>query len=187
MDAVSFDEEYVRRLINGDPATEQHFVSYFGDLIWIKLRSRVRSPQLIEDVRQDTFLRVLKNLRTSGITHPERLGAYVHAVCTNVLYEHFRAESRFRELGEEGAAMIDPHAGADESFVSQELQKRVAAVLQEMPEKDRDLLTAIFLDEQDKDDVCRKYRVNRDYLRVLLYRARRRFRSASPDAFAAGH
>jgi hypothetical protein len=37
----SFDENYVRRLIAEDPETERHFTEYFGDLLSIKLRSRL--------------------------------------------------------------------------------------------------------------------------------------------------
>jgi RNA polymerase sigma-70 factor (ECF subfamily) len=45
-----------------------------------------------------------------------------------------------------------------------------------LDKKDRDLLTAIFLDERDKDEVCREFGVDRDYLRVLVYRAKSHFR-----------
>src|SRR5438105_12319587 len=83
MQSVSFDGDYVRRLADGDPHVEEHFCAYFGELLYIKLRGRVRSTQLIEDVRQETFFRVLRNLRAKGIDHPERLGAYVLAVCHN--------------------------------------------------------------------------------------------------------
>src|SRR5437899_882321 len=67
MQTVPFDAEYVRRLTGGDPNVEQHFYAYFGELLHIKLRGKVRSPQLIEDVRQETFLRVLRNLRAKVI------------------------------------------------------------------------------------------------------------------------
>src|SRR5947209_17619757 len=115
METVSFDEEYVRRLAARDPFVEQHFCQYFGDLLLIKLRGRVRSPQLIEDIRQETFLRVLKNLRKSGIDHPERLGAYVLAVCNNIMLESFRSEGRFCEMNDESSVLLDPRAGADET------------------------------------------------------------------------
>jgi RNA polymerase sigma-70 factor (ECF subfamily) len=81
------DRKYVDRLRNRDPETEAHFTRYFGDLLRIKLRARLRSAQLIDDLRQETFLRVLTALRKSdGIEHPERLGAFVNAVCDNLLY-----------------------------------------------------------------------------------------------------
>jgi RNA polymerase sigma-70 factor (ECF subfamily) len=50
-------------LKDGDPETERHFTTYFGDLLLIKLRARLRNTQTIEDIRQETFLRVLSTLK----------------------------------------------------------------------------------------------------------------------------
>lgn len=185
MQTVSFDAEYVGRLASGDPWVEHHFYSYFSELLYIKLRGKVRSPQLIEDVRQETFLRVLKNLRGNGIEHPERLGPYVFAVCNNVMLEAFRAEGRFTGMNEETSVVLDPQAGADETFVTAERKQHVLAVLRDMPEKDAELLRAVFLEEQDKDGVCRRFGVDRNYLRVLLHRARTRFKELYCKAYAA--
>src|SRR5690349_12142447 len=52
----SFDADYVQRLINSDRPTEEAFAAYFGELLTIKLRSRLRTPELIQDVTQETFL-----------------------------------------------------------------------------------------------------------------------------------
>jgi RNA polymerase sigma-70 factor, ECF subfamily len=35
----------------------------------------------------------------------------------------------------------------------------------------------VFLDGQDKDEVCRDFQVDRGYLRVLLHRAKQTFKS----------
>lgn len=183
---VSFDAEYLRRLAGGDSYVEEHFCAYFGELLYIKMRGRVRSPQLIEDVRQETFLRVLRNVRTKGIDHPERLGAYVLKVCQHVLLEAFRAESRFTEMDEESSVVLDREAGADETFVTAERKAQVLAVLRELPEKDAELLRLMFLEERDKDQVCRRLGVDRNYLRVLLHRARLRFKERYSKSYAAG-
>ena len=61
-----FDRAYLDRLASGEPETERHFTRYFGDLLSIKLRSRLRSPAQVEDARQETFLRVMKALRQPG-------------------------------------------------------------------------------------------------------------------------
>ena len=180
-----FDEFYIRRLVDGDPDTEQHFVAYFGDLLWVMLRSRVRSPQLLEDVRQETFFRVLRNLRANGMEHPERLGAYVVSVCRNTLFESFRAESRYQEMGDDGPPMIDPKSGADQAYITNERKRQVDSVMKGLPDKDRDLLKALFLDEVDKEEICRRFHVDRDYLRVLLHRARLKFRAVYAQSYAA--
>ena len=88
MQFQNFDEEYVRRLADGDAAAGDHFASYFNDILYLKLRVRLRSPELIEDVKQETLLRVLVILRKGeGVRRPDRFGAFVNAVCDNVMRE----------------------------------------------------------------------------------------------------
>ena len=38
-----FDREYVERLVSEDPEIERHFTRYFGDLLSLKLRSKLRA------------------------------------------------------------------------------------------------------------------------------------------------
>ncbi len=121
LERQSFDRNYVERLIRGDAETERHFTSYFGDLLLIKLRGRLRSPQLVEDARQETFLRVLNVLRNKGgLEYPERLGAFVNAVCENVLLETFRSSARLQQLPEDASEPVDLAASAESEFVSAE-------------------------------------------------------------------
>ena len=173
----NFDVLYIERLRSGDAATEEHFVGYFTDLLHLKLRSRLQSQQEIEDVRQETFARVLAALRKEGtLRQPDRLGAFVNTVCNNVLFEHYRSASRNQPLDAE--SQPEP-SGRDvlSLIATDQLQARVREILLEMPARDRALLKAVFLDEKDRDEVCREFGVDREYLRVLLFRAKQDFKA----------
>jgi RNA polymerase sigma-70 factor, ECF subfamily len=178
MEFVQFDKAYYRRLEDRDPPTESHFVSYFRDLLQIKLRSRLSSKQAIEDIQQETFARVLAAVRSgSGIREPERLGAFVNSVCNNVLLEFYRASSRNPQEPEVRQEIPDHAVDLDGFLISQQTCERVRRVLDQLPEKDKRLLRAMFLEEQDKDHICRELGVERDYLRVLLHRAKQSFKA----------
>jgi DNA-directed RNA polymerase specialized sigma24 family protein len=56
--------------------------------------------------------------------------------------------------------------------------ERVKEVLKSLGDRDTALLRAMFVDERSKDEVCREFDVDQDYLRVLLHRARERFQAA---------
>jgi len=171
-----FDAAYVERLRSRDPVTERHFVGYFGELIMMKLRRRLRSRALIEDVRQETLLRVFRALgRPEGLRNPERLGAFVNSVCNNVMREFLRAEGRRPPTVDEVDRATDPDPEA--SLISEEGQELVRRVIQRLPEKDQRVLRALFLEERDKDAICAEFGVDRDYLRVLLHRAKLHFRA----------
>jgi RNA polymerase sigma-70 factor (ECF subfamily) len=192
----TFDEAYVERLREGDFRTQEHFVAYFSELIQLKLRSRLHSPQAIEDVRQETFARVFAALRKEGrIRQPERLGAFVNSLCNNVLLEYYRASQRDTSIEDEE----DQDFPAKDSDIfgtvaAKQMGEKVREILDELPERDRRLLREIFIEERDKDDVCRDFGVDRDYLRVLLHRAKQSFKALylksiearPPGAAAAG-
>jgi RNA polymerase sigma-70 factor (ECF subfamily) len=153
-------------------------VAYFSELIQLKLRSRLNSPQAIEDVRQETFTRVFVALRGGKIRQPERLGAFVNSMCNNVLLEHYRASSRDSSLEDEEQQDF-PAVSVDVlgAMAAKQMAEKIREILEEMPERDRRLLKEVFLDEREKDDVCRDFGVDRDYLRVLLHRAKQSFKS----------
>lgn len=154
-------------------------MAYFSELIQLKLRSRLNSPQAIEDVRQETFTRVFVALRgEGGIRQPERLGAFVNSICNNVLLEHYRASSRHSSLEDEEDKDF-PATNVDilGTVVAKQMEGKVREILEELSEKDRRLLREVFLEERDKDEVCRDFGVDRDYLRVLLHRAKQSFKS----------
>lgn len=178
MQLQSFDESYVERLQAGDFRTQEHFVAYFSELIQLKLRSRLHSPQAIEDVRQETFTRVFAALRGGKIRQPDRLGAFVNSMCNNVLLEHYRASSRDSSLDDEEQQDF-PATNVDVlgAVAAKQMGEKIREILEEMPERDRRLLREIFLEERDKDAVCNDFGVDREYLRVLLHRAKLSFKS----------
>jgi RNA polymerase sigma-70 factor, ECF subfamily len=175
----SFDDAYLERLRSGDFRTQEHFVSYFSELIHLKLRSRIRTPHAVEDVRQETFVRVFAALQaTNSIRQPDRLGSFVNSICNNVLLEHYRSSSRASSIEEEdNPDPPDERTDILGSIHSKQLEEQIRRVLDELPERDRRIIQQVFLEERDKDEICRNFGVDRDYLRVLLHRAKFAFKS----------
>lgn len=172
-----FTEEYIRQLSLGDSAAERRFVLYFGDLLRIRLHSQFRDAEWTEDVRQETLFRVLRTIRMhpATIEHPQKLGSYVHSVCRHVVMERFRGEGRYIP-GDPSMEVHDPGPGAEGQLLTAEKQAMVRRLLDEMSPKDRAILTEVFMEERDKDEICLQNDVDRGYLRVLVFRARQRFR-----------
>ncbi|HUS07848.1 MAG TPA: sigma-70 family RNA polymerase sigma factor [Bryobacteraceae bacterium] len=172
-----FDENYLRSLTEGDAAIEKHFFAYFSELLLIKIRSRVRSPNATEDIRQETFLRVVRMIRKEGaVQHPERLGALVLAVCNNVILEWFRSDARHRTTAEDAPDLPDQTIDLEGALVTEERKRVVQSVMAELPAKDRELLQMAFLEDRDKEQICVRFGVDREYLRVLLHRAKLKFK-----------
>jgi RNA polymerase sigma-70 factor (ECF subfamily) len=184
----TFDASYIEGLCAGDLQTQEHFVGYFTELLHLKLRSRLQSPQAIEDVRQETFARVLTTLRKeTGLRQPERLGAFVNTTCNNVLFEHYRSSGRSQSIDAEDQPEL-PATGPDvvDIVAARQLKAKVREILADLSPRDRALLQAVFIDERDREEVCREMGVDTEYLRVLLFRAKQNFKSEYLKRMGAG-
>jgi RNA polymerase sigma-70 factor (ECF subfamily) len=95
-----------------------------------------------------------------------------------VLLEHYRSSSGGESLDVEGRPELpDKSASALEIVAALQIKEKVREILLELAPRDRSLLKAVFLDERDRDEVCREFGVDRDYLRVLLHRAKQEFKT----------
>ena len=154
----SFDAGYVESLCEGD---------------------RLQSRHAIEDVRQETFARVFAVLRKEGgLKNPERLGAFVNSVCNNVLFETYRSSGRVESLDLEDRP--EPRATGPDALAivsARQMSAKVREILLDMAPRDRFLLKAVFLEQRDREEVCREFGVDREYLRVLLHRAKQEFKT----------
>ena len=115
-------------------------------------------------MRQETFTRVFAALRSGGgIREPQRLGAFVNSICNNVLLESYRSSSRNTSLEDEDSDECLIRRRGLEYTYTEQVAENVRRVIDELPERDRRLLKEVFLEERDKDEVCRDFGVDRDY------------------------
>jgi RNA polymerase sigma-70 factor (ECF subfamily) len=177
VETFPFDERYIAGLRNRDPAVVSHFIAYFKMPLWLKARRQLRSQDLAEDAVQETVLRVLRYVRSGKtLDFPERLPAFVHKTCHNVGLEMLNAQGRIVRTQDPGPDPTDPRPDAEIQVITEERKQMVRRILARLAPKDRELLRAM-LEEMEPDELCERFGVNRDYLRVLVYRARQRFRA----------
>lgn len=176
MTLFTFTAEYLEQLAKGDELVAQHFGSYFSSLLRLKLRARLRSPELIEDITQETLLRVLNIARNREVRHPERLGGLVSAVCTNVIRESVRNESRYDPMEDDTPEPHDHSIDLDAGLATGQTRRKIEETLKSLEPRDREILRAVMMEEADRTAVCEKFSINEEYLRVLLHRAKAKFR-----------
>jgi RNA polymerase sigma-70 factor, ECF subfamily len=172
---------YVERLAAGDLETERHFFAHFGRLLRAIVHTRTRGRVVnADDVVQETFARVISALRQNRLRDGDRFGAFVVGICDRVLLEAGRSQTREHpapDAGDHVPSEDDPEASA----ASREGLRLAGQVLARLAARDRAILEDLFLHDTDKDEICRRYGVSRDHLRVLVHRAKERFRALADE------
>jgi RNA polymerase sigma factor (sigma-70 family) len=126
----------------------------------------------VDDIVQETLARFVTALRDKKVHNPESIGAFLSGICNNVIHEYWRR--LWREAPPDSA--LPEHPAVPPASEAVELRQAVAAALAQMSDRDCELLRAFFLEEQDKDEICRRTGLSDSQFRVALFRAKERFR-----------
>jgi RNA polymerase sigma-70 factor, ECF subfamily len=184
-DPVTFDEGYLARLRNGDDDTAKHFDRHFRRLLrrWLWYRfSGERTQDLIDDV----MTAALKSILRGEPKHATHLPAYIRGICSNLTKKEMRPRPDHHGVDLNIERISDPGKTIEQSLLEQERAKAVREVLNTLSSRDRNLLTELFYNELGRDEICDKYGVTREQLRLSLYHARRRFQKKWLREFSHG-
>lgn len=169
----------VRRIASGDRTAETDMVQRYSRGLLYVLRRRTSDHSLAADLVQDTFCIAIERLRKGPIDQPESLAAFLYSTARNLLIAHQRKEWRRATVVDSDAVSAIP----DESYspyrdVSRaQNTKLVRQLLNELPvERDRELLERLYVQDQDKEEICRALGLDSLHFNRVLHRAKQRFR-----------
>lgn len=174
--------DLVARIAAGERAAEIEFVRTYERGVRAIVRRHCRpADPIAEDLAQDVLMRVLERLRAGAIRDAAALPAYIQAT---IVYAT-SAEYRSRHATEPASA-IEALAAPDdppERCAGGQLAELMRALLRQLPvARDREILARFYLDEQDKDDVCRQLDIDAAHFHRVVFRARERFRALLDQA-----
>ena len=171
-----FDDDYLARLRNGDPATAGHFNNYFRRLLGIMLCGAF-SHQQTQDLINEIMFAVITNIMRGEPREAGNLVHYVRKVCINSKNRtiHILMNSPKQADVDLDHLSVPSESRADR-LARKENARTIAAVLSELVERDRNVLMDLCSKQLTREEVCAKYPpLTRDQLRLILFRARQRF------------
>lgn len=163
---VTFDQQEVERLIAQE---------YPGLRLLIARRAGDR--QLGADLLHDAICVAWEKWRQGQLARPEQLAGYVFQVAMNLL------RNQRRVLGDRPdrrarPAELNALAGASEppeDIAEAQLAARVKSLIRDLrSSRDRHVLVRLYLDEVDKETLCREFELTPLQLDKVVHRARKR-------------
>ncbi len=129
----------------------------------------------VDDLVQESLARFIKAEQRHQIRNTEEFGAFLNGVCRNVILEYRRRMRREPNLDQD---MPIPDVGVRPEAEILEMRDAIDNGLAELAERDRTILRALYLDGKEKDEICREWNMTDAQFRVVLFRAKERFRRA---------
>lgn len=165
----------VRRAI-AEPAAFAALYDYYFPRVYNYIRYRIQDAQATDDLTAEVFERLLRNL---GKYRSERapFSAWVFAIARHAVSDYLRTQ-RYKGwlsldfLHDQPAEAATPEDHAAE----QDIQHRLLAALQELDERERDLIALKFTGGLTNRQIAAMTGLRESNVGVILYRATRKLK-----------
>lgn len=128
----------------------------------------------VDDVVQETIARYLTASKDEKLRNPDAVGAFLNGICRNVISEYRRRSMRDEPMPE--VVPEPPGKSIAESDLF-ELRQAIARGMEQLPDRDRRILRAFYLEEKTKEEILRQTGMTDQNFRVVLFRAKEKFRN----------
>jgi len=169
------DAQLVADIQNGQTQAEAElYHKYNGKVYYFALRES-RSTHDAEDVRAETFLRVLQAIRAKELRSPSALAAFILGTTRNVLYELFSRRSQAGKTADpEGADLSLP--SHEKLFLDSEVRHAIEQTIGRLKPRERDMLRMHFYEELPTEEIAERFGIARERVRLVKSRALQHFR-----------
>ncbi|MBP1154671.1 MULTISPECIES: RNA polymerase sigma factor [unclassified Paenibacillus] len=175
------DEDLVRLMSRGDQVAFEAFVNrYHGPLLGY-LDRKLHNPQKAEDFVQETFIRLIRQLRQGPI--PDRVRPWLYKVAHNLCRDYWRSSS-YRanvQLSKEIPDKADIQASVVDIYERQETRKELLQTLNELPDIQRDIIILRFFQELKLQEIADVVDLTLSGVKSHLYQALKKLKRRYDD------
>ena len=141
------------------------------------IQRRVGDADVAADILNQAACTAWEKWQTGQVRRPEEIGGYIFQVAMNLL------RNRRRNVAERADRRVEPDvleqlpADATDRWLESKIAARVKRILQDLPSRrDREILVRFYLQEEEKEAICRDLALAPDQFDKVLHRARGRLK-----------
>ena len=138
---------------------------------------RVDDPHAVDDILQDTYLRLHTHL--ASVRQPERLTSWVYQVARNAIHDHYRRGSRRPEPAELPEDLALPNESDDEA--QRQLAQSLSRMVDCLPGKYREALVLTDLHGLSQQALADRLGLSLSGAKSRVQRAREQLKAALLD------
>ncbi|WP_423127943.1 RNA polymerase sigma factor [Gaoshiqia sp. Z1-71] len=140
------DNMLVQKFIGGDQSAIESLIYRHKNRVYTYIILIVKNQQLAEDIFQDTFIKVIRSLKTGKYTENGKFISWVLRISHNLIIDHFRKEKLLNTTSNEdsdfdlfnSARFSDDNI--EDQLVCDQIRTDVRRLIDELPEDQRQVI-----------------------------------------------
>ncbi|RKE95248.1 RNA polymerase sigma factor [Ichthyenterobacterium magnum] len=140
------DAVLVKNYINGDESSLSVLINRHKQKIYSFIYSKVFDRDITEDIFQDAFIKVIKNLKLGKYNEEGKFLPWVMRISHNLVIDHFRRNNRMPKFDNSGEFSIfsvlgDTALNAEKQLIKEQVESDLRRLIEELPDDQKQVLT----------------------------------------------
>jgi RNA polymerase sigma-70 factor (ECF subfamily) len=140
------DSLLVKKYINGNEEALSKLINRHKTRIYGFIYSKIKDRDIADDVFQDTFVKVIKTLKSNSYKEEEKFLSWVMRISHNLVIDHFRKTNRMpmqRDNDEFSIFSIlsDNSPNIENKIIIDQLQSDLKKLIEELDDDQKEILT----------------------------------------------
>ena len=139
------DASLVNSYISGNEAALETLIKRHQSRIFGFIYSKVGDRDLADDIFQDTFIKVIRTLKSNAYNEEGKFLPWVMRIAHNLIVDHFRHNKKmpmYRETEEFSifSIMTDDSLTIENKLISDQVTKDLRQIVEELPDDQKEVL-----------------------------------------------
>lgn len=157
------DRELVSAYLEGNEKAFETLLLRHKDKVYRFIYMKVRDGALAEDIFQDTFIKVVRTLKSGSYNEEGKFLPWAMRIAHNLIIDYFRKKNKVRLVSESSSLREDYNVfhtiDNDEKTVEEEmsqveLEQQMVDLIDHLPETQRDILRKRIFKEMSFKDIA---------------------------------
>jgi RNA polymerase sigma factor (sigma-70 family) len=171
---LSSDPDLAGRIQQGDQTAESALYEKYAARIYFLALSELHSRDDAEDVRDETFLRVIQALRQGKLRKPESLPSFIIGIALNIIREQNRAGAKAQPLSDKEFELTKGDS-LESLLLDRDVRRAIEEAAESLKPRERDFLRMYYYEEMSKEEISRRLGIKEDRLRLIKSRTLKKF------------
>ena len=139
------DALLVKSYVAGDESALATLINRHQSKIYGFIFSKISDRDLTDDIFQDTFIKVIKTLKSNSYNEEGKFLPWVMRIAHNLIIDHFRKNKKmpmFRETDEFSifSIMTDNSMTIENRMITDQVEKDLKKLIEELPDDQKEVL-----------------------------------------------
>jgi RNA polymerase sigma factor (sigma-70 family) len=173
------EERFFKKLCARDPQAQKELIQTFHARIFVYFRNRIKGESNYEDLVQDVFSAFFNGLDQGKLAGASWIAPFMFGIAKRVLYNYFYKQKKNSEIQKNICHFSEMTSDFTEGqrMEKQKLNEILGRLIDDLPQVDRVILNAFYLQERKLDEIADITGRSKHYISVRKERALKKIRN----------